>query len=99
MPKEIRAELTQLSGETVFKYTEKQVDVRSAVDLVGKALRDEYDVAYLLSADGDFVPAVQEVRCLGKQIFAVSASSGQQLSNAVDTFIRLRSDWFHGCYQ
>lgn len=99
IPEEIRKELARLCHQRVPTYTEKQVDIRIALDLAGKAHRDEYDVAYLLSADGDFVPAVEEVRRLGKQIFAASASPGRQLGNAVDTFIQLHSDWFHGCYQ
>ena len=100
IPADVHNELTQLSREQIPVFTEKQVDVRIAVDLVSMAQRDEYDVAYLLSADGDFVPAVEEARRLGKQVFAVSASSGWQLGNAVDTFIRIpSSDWFHGCYR
>ena len=37
---------------------EKAVDVMLAVDLVVMAERDEFDAAYVLSADGDFTPAV-----------------------------------------
>ena len=100
IPDDVHKELTQLCREQIPVYVEKQVDVRIAVDLVSMAQRDEYDVAYLLSADGDFVPSVEEARRLGKQVFAVSASSGWQLGNAVDTFIRIpSSDWFHGCYR
>ena len=100
IPDDVHKELTQLCREQIPVYAEKQVDVRIAVDLVSMAQRDEYDVAYLLSADGDFVPSVEEARRLGKQVFAVSASSGWQLGNAVDTFIRIpSSDWFHGCYR
>ena len=78
IPDDVHNELTQLCREQISVYTEKekQVDVRIAVDLVSMAQRNEYDVAYLLSADGDFVPAVEEARRLGKQVFAVSASSG-----------------------
>ena len=100
IPDDIRQELTQLTREKIFTYTEKQVDVRIAVDLVSMAQRDEYDVAYLLSADGDFVPAVEEARRWNKKVFAVSASQGGRLSNAVDSFIKIpSSDWFHGCYK
>ena len=77
-------------------YVEKQVDVRIAVDLVIKAYQDEYDVAYLLSADGDFVPAVKEVRRVGKKVFAASTIQGAQLARAVDTFIPLPDKWFVG---
>ncbi len=45
----------------VADHVEKQVDVAIAVDLVTMAFRDQYDVAYFLSADADFVSAVREV--------------------------------------
>ena len=99
IPTEIHGELTKLCREKIPTYTEKQVDVRIAVDLVSMAQRDEYDVAYLLSADGDFVPAVEEVKRLEKQVFAVSALPGQRLSDAVNTFIRLSGDWFVDFYR
>ena len=40
---------------------EKAVDVQLAVDIVMMGERDEYDAAYLLSADGDFTPAVMNI--------------------------------------
>ena len=69
-----------------------------AVDLVVMAERDEFDVAYLLSADGDFTPAVKHVRAHGKQVYAVSTTSGAKLAAVVNSFIRLPADWFNDCY-
>ena len=77
---------------------EKAVDVRLAVDLVVLAERDGFDDAYLLSADGDFTPAVDHVRSQGKRVYAVSASSGAKLAAAVNSFIRLPASWFADCY-
>ena len=99
IPDDIRSMLTDLGEEKTTTYVEKQVDVRIAIDMVSMAYRDEYDVAYLLSADGDFVPAVREVQRLEKKVFALSATSGAQLAAAADTYIRIKADWFHGCYQ
>jgi uncharacterized LabA/DUF88 family protein len=45
---------------------EKAVDVKIAIDMVVMAERDEYDTAYLLSADGDLTPAVGAVRIAEK---------------------------------
>ena len=78
---------------------EKAVDVMLAVDLVVLAKRDAFDDAYLLSADGDFTPAVDHVRALGKRVYAVSASSGARLATAVNSFIRLPASWFVDCYE
>ena len=77
---------------------EKAVDVMVTVDMVVTAERDEVDAAYLLSADGDFTPAVEAVRAAGKKVYAVSASHGAQLAAAVDSFIRLDPGWFVDCY-
>ena len=45
---------------------EKGVDIGLAVDLVCQ--KDHYDTAVLISGDGDFVPAVKEMKKLGKRI-------------------------------
>lgn len=46
---------------------EKGIDVLVAIHLVMGALRDEYDVAVLFSADSDLVPAVEAVVDSGKR--------------------------------
>jgi uncharacterized LabA/DUF88 family protein len=85
------------NNATVF--VEKAVDVFLAVDLVTMAINNAYDSAYLLSADGDYTPAVAEVRKLGKKVYAASPFRGSQLAKAVNSFIHLRADWFDDCYQ
>jgi uncharacterized LabA/DUF88 family protein len=77
---------------------EKAVDVMLAVDLVILAERNEYDTAYVLSADGDYTHAVTFVRSKGKRVFALSAQSGAQLAAVVDTFIRIDAAWVKDCY-
>ena len=77
---------------------EKAVDVMVAVDMVVAAERDELDAAYLLSADGDFTPAVEAVRAAGKKVYAVSPAHGAQLAASADSFIRLDPGWFGDCY-
>lgn len=47
---------------------EKGVDVRLATDMVAAGLRDRYDVAVLVSGDGDFADAVQVVKDAGKHV-------------------------------
>lgn len=49
-------------------YHEKGVDVQIAVEMIRFARQDKYDVAYLVSSDTDLVPAVQEVKDLGKEV-------------------------------
>ena len=80
-------------------HVEKAVDVMLAVDMVTMAVKDEYDTAYLLSADGDFTPAVESARAENKTVFAVSPSSGRKLAGVVNSYIRLSPDWFDDCYR
>lgn len=77
---------------------EKAVDVMLAVDMVAMALRDEYDVAYLLAADGDYTHAAQTVATMGKQVIAAAPRAGAELAKAVHSYLRLRRDWFVDCF-
>jgi uncharacterized LabA/DUF88 family protein len=77
---------------------EKAVDVMLAIDMAVMAERDEYDAAYLLSADGDFTPAAEAAKSHGKKVYAVSPLYGAQLAAIADSFIRLRHGWFDDCY-
>lgn len=52
-------------------FHEKGVDVRIAVEMIRLARIDKYDKAILISSDTDLVPAVEEVRSLGKQVLYV----------------------------
>jgi uncharacterized LabA/DUF88 family protein len=49
---------------------EKAVDVKLAVDLLH--LASNYDVAIIVSGDGDYVPVVQAIKDLGKRVVNVS---------------------------
>jgi uncharacterized LabA/DUF88 family protein len=79
-------------------WTEKAVDVMLAVDMVVMADRDDYDAAYVLSADGDYTGAVDYVRSLGKKVFAASPAHGAKLAASVNSFIPLKREWFDDCY-
>jgi uncharacterized LabA/DUF88 family protein len=78
---------------------EKAVDIMLAVDLIRLAAEDRYDAAYVLSADGDFTPAVDAVRASGKSVYAASPDMGYALGRSVDSYIRLQKTWFRDCYR
>lgn len=78
---------------------EKAVDVMLTVDMVIMAERNQFEAAYLLSADGDFTPAVQAVRSHGKKVYAVSPSLGAKLAAASNAYIRLPREWFDDCFR
>lgn len=87
-----------MSHQNATALVEKAVDVMLAVDMVVMAERNEFDAAYLLSADGDFTPAVTAVRGHGKKTYAVSPAAGAQLASVVHSFIRPTREWFDDCY-
>ena len=51
------------------------------------AIADTFDAAYLLTADGDFTPAVESVRSRGKKMYAVSPSFSSHLNRVANSFI------------
>ena len=89
-------EMESLCEISFPQYTEKRVDVSIAVDMVRMAYEDKYDVAYLLSADGDFVPVVEAVRLRRKKVFVASPVVGYELKKTADAFILLKNKWFFG---
>lgn len=63
-----------------YEYTtEKRVDTRLVADLIQLAANDAFDAAVLVSGDEDFVPAVEAVSALGKQVW-VATWSAEELS-------------------
>jgi uncharacterized LabA/DUF88 family protein len=65
-------------GENEYT-TEKRVDTRLVADLIHYAANGAYDAAVLVSGDDDFVPAVEAVNAIGKQVW-VATWSAEELS-------------------
>jgi uncharacterized LabA/DUF88 family protein len=55
-----------------WEAREKGIDVRIALDMAMGAVRDTYDVAVLVSADTDLVPALEVVLEVGKRVEVAS---------------------------
>lgn len=99
MPPDLLDTLSAYWDSAPPEYREKGVDTQISVEVVDLAHRDEYDAAYLLSADADFVPAVEVARRLGKTVVAASPRPGYGLTRAVDKYLKLTPDWFDGLYR
>jgi uncharacterized LabA/DUF88 family protein len=52
---------------TFLHGEEKGIDVRIALDVIGKAVRKEYDVALVFSQDQDLSEVADEIRTIAKQ--------------------------------
>ena len=83
--------------KAVTVHREKGVDVFLACDLVDLARRDAFDVAYLVSGDADFCPAVNIARSIGKRVFVASPNVAGRLIDACDVAIRLDPGWLEDC--
>lgn len=69
--------IRDIGGRIVdWKAEEKGIDVLIALAMVTGAHADEYDVAVLMSADTDLVPALEQVVAAGKRV-EVAAWSGK----------------------
>ena len=69
----------KIRGMNQYYYVLKEDDIHMAGDMIKGAFKNFYDVALLVSGDGDFVPAVRIVREEGKKVeniyFKKSAST------------------------
>ena len=61
-----RMQKVKIDGKIIYQV--KEDDIHLAVDMVKLAYNNAYDTAILVSSDGDFVPAVQALKEVGKNI-------------------------------
>ena len=78
---------------------EKGVDIFLAVDMLKYAYNNSYDVAILISSDGDFAEAVNAVKDLGKHVEYAHFESGQSkhLLACSDRHIIMTNDFLISC--
>ena len=81
-------------------YVEKGVDTQLAVDMVKLAVANTYDVAILVSGDGDFAPAVEFVKQLGKhvELGRVKDCPCDRLRDACDVEVAIDEDLLRDCW-
>lgn len=84
-------------GHSYRRPQEKETDVRMAVQMVLDAMNDEFDVALVVTADSDLVPAVEAVRDFGKVVVIVHPPRrhGSQLIEAADGERFISRSWLN----
>ena len=82
------------------RWLEKGVDMRLGVDMLSHASRDLFDVAILVSGDGDYEHAVQAVKNLGKhvEVACFLGSRSDALLRASDRMHQLDRAFFDGLF-
>ena len=75
---------------------EKGVDIMLATDLLRFAWEDLYDVAVVVSGDGDFSYAVQAVKDMGKhvEVAAFPSNLAWELANVADDRVFFNPEYF-----
>jgi uncharacterized LabA/DUF88 family protein len=81
-------------------YVEKGVDVQLAVDMVKLAVANTYDVAVIISGDGDFAAAVEFVKQQGKhvELGRVTGAPCERLRDICDVEIPIDATMLGSCW-
>ena len=87
-----RMQKRKIDGKII--YEAKEDDIHLAVDMVKLAYNDTYDIAILVSSDGDFVPAVLAVKEIGKNVENIGFENkfSYYLQQESDKFIKLNKE-------
>lgn len=90
---EVRLGKSKVRGDIAV---EKGVDIMLATDILRLAWDDLYDVAVLVSGDGDFAYAVQTVKNMGKhvEVAAFSSNLSWELAQVADERNLFTPDYF-----
>lgn len=74
----------------------RNVDINIVIDVMRAAHLNSCELIYLLSGDGDYLPLIEEVMRLGKQVYLCSFSSGlnENLISSVDLYETLDDVFF-----
>ncbi len=83
-----------IAGTDKVYYIIKEDDINMAVDMVEGACGDKFDIAVVVSGDGDFVPAVKAVQRKNKTVENVyfKNSSSRNLKNHCDRSLELTKE-------
>lgn len=84
-----------------YMHVEKGVDVQMSVDMLHLAVTDTYDVAIIISGNGDFAPAVDAVQQLGKhvELGRVRDWPCSRLRDTCDVEISIDEDLVNDCWE
>jgi uncharacterized LabA/DUF88 family protein len=80
-------------GVSWTSYEEKETDVNFAVRLLEDALTDKFDLAMLITADSDMIPAIKAVKRQRPDLKMIAAAPparhSSELEKAADGYLRI----------
>ena len=85
----------------VSYWVQKAVDTLLVAELAGMAAKNQYDVAYVLSNDGDMTPGIELARSFGKTVFGAgpAGAPNYQIRQACNDYIVLDAARLATCLQ
>lgn len=95
-----RIQKRKIKGTNQFYYVVKGDDIHIASDMIKGAYENMYDIAILVSGDGDFVPAVNIVQEKGKSVENAyfKSSLSWHLKQTCDISIKLTKEILDKCF-
>jgi len=90
----------KIKGTKKYYYVIKEDDIHMAVDIVEGAYENKFDIAIIISGDGDFVPAVLSVKKKEKEVENIyfKKSSSRNLKNHCDYSLELTKKILDGFF-
>ncbi|MBR9702375.1 NYN domain-containing protein [Candidatus Pacearchaeota archaeon] len=90
----------KIKGTKKYYYVLKEDDIHMAVDMVEGASDNKFDVALVVSGDGDFVPAVKAVQRKMKRVKNIyfKKSSSRNLKQHCDESLELNKEFLDRCF-
>jgi len=87
-----RMQKRKVNGKIAYEV--KEDDIHLAVDMVKMAYNNAYDTAIIVSSDGDFVPAIQAVKEIGKNVENIGFENkfSYHLQQQSDRFFKLKKE-------
>ncbi len=85
-----------IADKSTYYKVEKGTDINLAIHALTKAYNNAYDVAFVVSADTDYISLYRQLKTIGK-IVVVVAVKGQKLGKVipeVDDYIVLDEEFF-----
>lgn len=85
-----------INDKSTYYKVEKGTDINLAIHALSKAHNNAYDVAFVLSADTDYISLYRQLKTMGKIVVAV-AVHGQRLTKVipeVDDYLILDDTFF-----
>lgn len=89
------AQLPERDQRAVLRLIDS-ADITLARDFLSHAYRDNFDAAVLVAGDADFVPLVEEVKRLGKQVFVLffpTQGLADELKRHADAFFSFETSF------